>query len=515
MNKLLKAGLAVFAVALLTSSASAFSPVWQQPPDVLVGGCEGGGVVFTNAFDAYQYVSDQDNATTTLGIWFAEGPWNGSEPRTNQVVDGSTSNDLSINGKGEVDYSGPDDTLLPNQSLLTPALALTTTVSGDLTLTTSDGADRAVVLIASDGFTSPAVSKVFRVRGDAAACDDVSVPQVVVVNPLKQWDLQSEFNADWAFANTPLSGTAATSGQTGDALVINAPLVGQNISFWQTTNTWIPLATTGIWRARFTVSSDAPGTQWAPVRMRIFDNIVNNPCNILVTANGATPNPNVSREYSMFYEPPADLAADFKVAFFVIDVSDGQGGTFRLEKVVLDNIEGLNDLFTQVDVIDATGGSKTFNDVVLANTANVTGSTTADALTWTATTFPGGTGQIAIGQINGLVASMPANTLYRLICTVNSTTPKTQQVTWGFRLFANQGVVILMQNVNRFLGQGANSNHLADTTNRTYTTYFSTEYVDGSELRVAMDVIHNNTARSGNVTWDRAVLESVDLSLIP
>lgn len=516
MNKLFKAGLAVFAIALLATSASAFSPAWDTIPDVLVGGCEGGGIVFTDAIDAFDYVSDEDNATTSLGIYFAEGAWNTLALRPAQVTDGVATTEVTINAKGEVDYSGTGDTSLDNQALLSPALALTTPTNGGLTITASDGADRAVVLIASDGFTSPAVSKVFRVRGSATECDDASLP-VVAVN-VDGWDLQSEFNADWAFATFGVSGTAATSGQTGDALVINAPLVGQNVSFWQLSGaaTKIPLATASsgnVLRARFTVTGGAAtAAQWPGVRMRVFENANHNPCNLIVSSNGYVPAPSASQTYQLFYEAPASLSDDLNVAFFAIDLSDTQGGAFSLQQVDIDSIVGLNALFSQVAVVDS-GESLTFSSVIeLGIATTVTGSATADAFTFTASAISSGQEAFEIGQLNNVVASMAANTLYRMVCTVTSTTPVASQPSWGFRLFPANNAI---SNVNRFVGTGSGSDVLATSTPKTYSTYLTSEGINGLELRAAFDMIHNVTTRSGNATWDRAVIESVDLGLIP
>lgn len=511
MNKLFKAGLAVFTMAMLATSASAFSPVWQSLPDVLIGGCEGGGLVFTNAFDVFDYLSDDDNTSPQLSVYFAEGPWDANAARSAQETDGSTSSEITINSQSEIDYSGPGDVNLDDQSLLTGG-ELTGVDSGLTFATLTDGIDRAVVLIASDGFTSPSVSKVFRVRSDLLECDAESFP--VSVTNVDGWDLQSEFNADWAFATFNVSGGVATSGATGDALIVNTPVAGQNVAFWQLSGsaTLIPAPSSGIIRSRWTISSDAAAAAWPGVRMRMFENANHNPVNLLVSANGYVPAANTSRTYQLFYEAPADLTDDLNVAFYVLDTSDSQGGAFRLEQLVVDSIVGLDALFSEVQVIDA-GESITFNNVVeLGISTTVSGAASADAYTFTAAAITGTNFSFEIGQINNVVASLATNTLYRMVSTVTSTTPVATQPSWGFRLFTDSNAI---SNVNRVLGTGANSDVLATTTPKTYNTYLTSEGIDGEELRVAFDMIHNVAARAGNATWDRAVIEAVDLGQIP
>jgi hypothetical protein len=510
MKKLFKAGLAVFSMAMLATSASAFSPVWSTLPDVLVGGCEG-GLNFTNAFNVFDYLTDQDNTSPQLSVVFAEGPWDTNAVRSAQQVDGNTSNDLSINSEAEADYSGSGD--IPVHVSSVPAGGGDVSAdAGNLTFSTAtDGIDRAVVLIASDGFTSASVSKVFRVRSDQAACDDVSFPVSVVT--IDQWDAQADFNADWAFGTFLISGTAATSGATGDALIVNAPLAGQNVSFWQTSGGAIPAPGAGvIIRTRYTLSSDAAPTAWPSVQMRLFENDNHNPAELVVSANAYVPAANTSRTYQLFYESPADLTAGLNVALFVIDTNNTQGGLFRLETVVVDAIVGLDNLFTEEQVIDA-GESITFSALNFVSFGGAfSNSGTADAYTITANTITGTNFGVAIGQIPNVVTASASNTLYRIINTVTSTQPVATQVGWGFRLFESGN---LISNVNRVTGTGANSDVLATTTPKTFSTYLTSEGISGNNLNAAFDVLHNNVNRSGAVTWERAVIESVDLGQIP
>lgn len=513
MKKLFKAGLTVFSMALLATSASAFSPSWSTLPDVLIGGCEGGGLVFTDAFNVFDYLTDDDNTSPQLSVVFAEGPWAANTARSAQVVDGSTSNEVGINAQAEADYSGSGDININIADVPAGGGDVSTNAGELLFATAVDGTDRAVVLIASDGFTSPTVSKVFRVRSDSAACDDQSFPIIAVT--VDQWNTQAEFSADWQFITFNVSGTAATSGATGDALIINAPVAGQNVSNWILSGaaTKIPSATAGILRSRWTINGgSAAATAWPAVRMRMFANDNQNPANLLVSANGYVPAPSTSRTYQMFYEAPAGIGADLNVGFYVVDTSDAQGGAFTLEQLVVDAIVGLDELFTDVQVID-TGESLTMNNVnELGISTTVTGAKTADAFTFTASAIVSPNFSFEIGQINNVVPSMASNTLYRLVSTVTSTTPVATQPGWGFRLIQGGN---LISNVNRFLGQGASSAVLATTTPKDYVTYLTSEGIAGTELRAAFDMIHNNASRSGNATWERGVIQSVDLGQIP
>lgn len=511
MNKLFKAGLAVFTMAMLATSASAFSPVWSTLPDVLIGGCEdAGGLVFTNAFSVFDYLSDDDNTSPQLSVYFAEGPWAANTARSAQATDGSTSNEVTINSGTEADYSGLGGISINIADV--PAGGSDISSSPDLLFAAStDGTDRAVVLIASDGFTSPTVSKVFRVRSDSAECDEASLP--IIVANVDSWDLQAEFNADWAFGTFNISGAAATSGQTGDALVTNAPVAGQNLSFWQTSAGAIPAPGAGtVLRTRYTISSSAAPTAWPSVQMRTFENDNHNTTDLVVSANGYVPAANTSRTYQLFYESPADLTAGLNVAMFVVDTNDAQGGAFRLETVVVDSISGLDALFTEEQVVDA-GESITFSAVGFVSFGgSFSNSGTADAHTITANTISGTNFGLAIAQIPDVVVSSAANTLYRITNTVTSTQPVATQVGWGFRLFAANNAI---SNVNRVTGTGANSDVLATTTPKLYSTYLTSEGIDGQNLFAAMDVLHNNITRSGAVTWERAVIESLDLGQIP
>jgi hypothetical protein len=513
MNKLFKAGLAVLAMSLLATSVSASSPVWSTLPDVMVGGCEPGGLVFTDAFDAFDFVSDADDSTPTISIYFAEGPWDTNLARSAQQTDGTSSGVLTINGENEVNYVGPGDVNLEDQSLLTSGEL--TAVDGNLTIAaTQDGADRAVVLIATDGITSPTVSKVFRVRSDSAECDEQSFP--VTVTNIDGWDLNAEWSADWVFINlVALSGSAATGSVAGDALVSVIPAVGQNVSVWQLAGSApkIPLATPGIIRTRWTISSTAATNAWPPVRFRVFENGNHNPASLSVSANGYVPAPSVSRTYQGFYQAPAELATDLNLGLFFIDTSDTQGGNFTLDSLVVDSIVGLDDLFSTVQVVD-TGESLTLNNFIeLGPATTVTGAKTADAFTYTAAVIAGPSDfTFDQAQLNNAVASMAANTLYRLEAEITSTTPRATQPAFGMRMIQAGNLISL---VNRFVGTGANSDVLATSTAKTYTTFLTSEGVDGTALHIAFDVIHNNASRSGNVTLERCVISAVDLGQIP
>jgi hypothetical protein len=511
MKKMLKAGLAVFTMAMLASSASAFSPAWDTPPDVLIGGCEPGGLVFTDAFDVFSILSDQDNTSPQLSVYFAEGPWDTLAARSAQVTDGNATSELTINAQSEIDYSGPGDVLLADQSLLTGG-ELSGVNNNLLFATATDLIDRAVVLIASDGFTSPAVSKVFRVRSDNAACDEASVPSFVVAVNVDSWDTQAECNADWAFGTFVIAGTAATSGATGDALIINNPLVGQNLSFWQLSASAPKIPATGIIRTRWTVRSSVAENQWPAVQMRVFEFDNHNTVDLLVSASGYVPPANTSRTYESFYGAPADLTNDLAVAFFNVDTNDAQGGNFTLEQVVVDSIVGLDALFTPVQVIDS-GESITFSNAVNIDFgASITFAQSAGSVTFTGATITGTNFAFEIAQVNNAVASASANTLYRMINTMTSTTAVNSQFGWGFRLFAGNNAI---SSVNRVAGIGTSSAVLATTTPKDYTTYLTSNGITGQPLFIALDILHNDVNRGGNVTWDRSVIQSVDLSLVP
>lgn len=510
MKKMLKAGLAVFTMAMLASSASAFSPAWDTPPDVLIGGCEPGGLVFTDAFDVFSILSDEDNTSPQLSVYFAEGPWDTNATRSAQVTDGSVTSELTVNAQPEIDYSGPGDTLLVDQSLLTGG-ELSGVNNNLLFATATNLIDRAVVLIASDGFTSPAVSKVFRVRSDSAECDSASLP-VFVVNQ-DSWDTQAEFNADWIYAAFNISGGASSSGATGDALIINNPLVGQNLSFWQLSGTAPKFPATGIIRSRWTIRSSVAENQWPAVQMRVFEFDSHNTVDLLVSAAGYVPPANTSRTYQAFYEAPADLTNDLAVGFFNVDTNDAQGGNFTLEQLVVDSIVGLDALFADVQVVDS-GESITFSNVVDIDLAPaITFTQSAGAFTFSAAAITGTNFQFEIGQINNVVPSAAANTLYRMINTVTSTTPVNTQVGWGFRLF--EGTTTQISTVNRVTGIGTSSAVLATTTPKVYTTYLTSDGITGQPLHAAFDILHNDITRGGNVTWDRSVIQAVDLGVIP
>lgn len=510
MKKMLKAGLAVFTMAMLATSASAFSPAWDTPPDVLIGDCDlDGQLIFTDAFDVFSILSDADNTSPQLSVYFAEGPWDTLASRSAQVTDGNATSELTINTQGEIDYSGPGDVKLDDQSLLTGG-ELTAINNNLLFATGTNLIDRAVVLIASDGFTSPSVSKVFRVRSDLAECSDASLP-VFVVNQ-DSWDTQAQFNADWAYGSFNISGTASSSGATGDALIINNPLAGQNLSFWQLSPSAPKIPATGIIRSRWTIRSSVAENQWPAVQMRVFEFDNHNVADLLVSAAGYVPPANTSRTYQAFYEAPADLTNDLAVAFFNVDTNDAQGGNFTLEQVVVDSIVGLDALFSPVQVIDS-GESITFSSVVNIDFgASITFAQSAGSVTFTGATITGTNFAFEIGQLNNAVASAAANTLYRMSNTMTSTTAVNSQFGWGFRLFAGDNSITA---VNRVSGIGTSSAVLATTTPKDYTTYLTSDGITGQPLFIALDILHNDITRAGNVTWDRSVIQAVDLGVIP
>jgi hypothetical protein len=376
-----------------------------------------------------------------------------------------------------------------------------------------------VVLIASDGFTSPAVSNLFRLRGDAAAFDELTV--AVGITPIDSWDIQSEFDVPnlWGFAGIAGGGAQPVSGQTATELTITTAADTTNsFAFWQ----MLPGAS-GLFavnggdlvRARFTISSNQSPAGWVASWMRVFQE------NIQVTAQLATepigssvlPPANTNRSYDIFYQPPAGLVTNLtNVAFWIIDTNPSVGGTFLLDSVEVDQISGLGGLFSPVDIIDA-GETTDFTAAGLGSPGAPTWNSnqTTDAVSITLVSH-GATPSFAFWQFNDVVVSMPANTLYRVTHTLSTTSGASAVPEIKLSSFpadnSERSLVEILQN-------GGTAAHMPTASGVDYVQYLPSQGIDGLNLFLAFDLRDVNTGLSGTVSWDRIVVESVDLGLIP
>lgn len=501
MNKLYKAGLAVLAIALLTSSASAFSPSWDTIPDVIVGD---GDLVFTNAFNWQDYVSDQDTTPiSTLQVVFAEGAW---QDIATEVTDGSSSNEVGINGQTEVDYSGPGETLVTDPITFDGSTILNGT--GWLTFTASALADRAVVLIASDSATTPVGSNAFRVTEIAAEPDQLTVPVQKV--DLDSWDSDGDWSADWVF----LSIFAPTSVTGGGSIGTNTTLATNNdFAIWQLTNAAakVPITAGQVLRGRWTVNGgSATVAQWPSVQMRFFEQNNTEFQWTAVSSNGYVPAPSTSRTYDSFMAPSPGGGTEMNVAFVVVDTDAAQGGTFSVESLDVDGIVGLDALFSQDLVIDSGESLDMTAAVNLYFGSNITYSENADSATWNVTTADAG--DFAIAQINtGL--TMASNTLYRVVNTVSSTVPGLTQPQFETRAFAADNSLL---SVTQHVGNNSVAGHMPDAGGKTYSAYLPSTGIDGQELRISFDILNAaGPGRTGAMNWDRVVIESVGLGSLP
>jgi hypothetical protein len=505
MNKLYKAGLAVLAIALLTSSALAFSPSWDTVPDVIVGD---GDLVFTNAFNWHDYVSDQDTSPVSLlQVVFAEGAWQDLGDRSLEETDGSTTNEVGINGQAEVDYSGVGGTPIGDPLTINGSTILNGT--GWLTFTASSAADRAVVLIASDGATSPSGSNAFRVREIASEVDQLTFPTQVIT--LDGWDVDGDWSADWVWLGAAPMSSVASGGSIGITTTLAA---NNNFSNWQLSNsaTKIPITAGQIIRGRYTINGgSAVAAAWPAVQMRFFQQSNAEFQWTNVSSNGYVPAASASRTYESFMAPSANLpTAELNTALFVIDTDAAHGGTFSMESLSVDGIVGLDGLFTPVSVIDS-GESLDFTSVFDFNfTTDIAGSGNADSFTYNVTGLTG-LGNFEIAQINTGV-TMASNTLYRVVNTVSSSVTPINQPQFELRAFpADNSLVIVTQDV----GTSAGSAHMPDSGGKDYGVYIPSTGIDGQELRISFDIINNDASRAGAMTWDRVVIESVPLTSIP
>jgi hypothetical protein len=502
MNKLYKAGLAVLAIALLTSSALAYSPVWNNIPDVIVGD---GDLVFTNAFAWQDYVSDQDTTPiSNLQVVFAEGAWNtGQSDRSLQTVDGSTSNEVGVNAQTEADYTGVGGVIVTDPITFDGS----TLLSNWLTFTASSSADRAVVLIASDGATTPVASDVFRVRENASLPDQLTYPVQKVA--LDSWDTDGDWSADWGFISLSLP----TSVTGGGSIGITTTLATNNdFAFWQVlpTSTLVPVNSGQLIRARWTINGGtAATTAWPSVQMRLFQENDAEYQWTTVSANKYVPAPSSSRTYESFMQPSSALVGTGVIpAFYVVDTDAAQGGTFSVEKLDVDAIVGLDGLFGQEFVVDSGEAIDFTSAVDLYLGSNITATQNAGSFTYNVTTA--NQLDFATAQIN-TGFTMAANTLYRVVSTFSSTQTAADQPQFSVRAFSADNEVTV---VTQDQGNTTISAHMPDSGGKDYLTYLPSTGIDGLELRISFDVI-NGSARSGPMTWDRVVVESVPLSVIP
>jgi hypothetical protein len=427
--------------------------------------------------------------------------------RSLEETDGSTSNEVGINGQAEVDYTGVGNTLIGDPLTIDGSTILNGT--GWLTFTASSAADRAVVLIASDGATSLSVSNAFRVREDAGDVDKLTFP-VQVVN-LDSWDVDGDWSADWVFLGGAGQSSVASGGSIG---VVSSKATVNAFSTWQLANsaTKLPITAGQILRARWTVNGGAaPVADWPAVRMDFFEqqNTENEFMN--VSSNGLVPAANASQVYDSFIEPAAELAGgEMNVRFVVVDVDPNQGGTFSLESLSVDGITGLDGLFTTDYVLDA-GGDDDFTSVVALNPdGQVTSSANAESFTWTVNTSNPLTAPIA-QRNSGII--MAANTLYRVVSTISSSVTQINQPKFSVRAFPADNSIVA---VHIDVGNSLEATHMTDAGGKDYSVYLPSTGIDGQELRFSFDVINDDAAnRSGAITWERAVIESVPLSNIP
>jgi hypothetical protein len=406
-----------------------------------------------------------------------------------------------------VNYSGLGNVLIGDPLTFNGSTILNGT--GWLTFTASSTADRAVVLIASDGATSKSVSKAFRVREIASEVDQLTFP--VLVTPLDSWDTDGEWSADWVF----LGGAGQTSVAAGGSIGVTSSLATVNaFSTWQLANsaTKIPITAGQILRGRWTINGGtATVAQWPAIRMDFFEqqNTENEYMN--VSSNGLVPAASSSQTYDSFIEPAAELAGgDMNVRFVVVDVDPNQGGTFSLESLFVDGITGLDGLFTPEYVLDS-GGDDDFTAVSALNPdSQVTSSANADSFTWTVNTSNPLTAPIA-QRNSGFI--MAANTLYRVVNTVSSSQTQINQPKFSVRAFPADNSIIA---VHIDVGNVAEATHMPDSGGKIYKVYLPSTGIDGQELRFSFDVLNDDaTNRNGAITWERAVIESVPLSLIP
>ena len=85
--------------------------------------------------------------------------------------------------------------------------------------------------------------------------------------------------------------------------------------------------------------------------------------------------------------------------------------------------------------------------------------------------------------------------------------------TFKLRMFDDANLIV---SERELVGQGVgNSGHMPGAGGKDLQVYLSSAGIDGQEIRFSFDFINNDPAKSGAITWDRAVVESVDLGSIP
>jgi hypothetical protein len=511
MKKVYKAGLAVLAIALLTSSALAYSPTWDTIPDVIVGD-EDGFFAFSDAFNVYDYVDDQDTSPITdLEIVFADGPWQTSLTRAQQTADGYNSSEILLNTIGEIDYIGLGDVLIPGL-VYAPADVINDSsglIDIDLINPLTE-IDRAVILIASDTATTPMASKAFRVRSITGETDQFT--QAVSVVNIDGWDTDGEFNAgtEWVFTQFG----SATSGAAGGSLIVNLSTTDANtLAWWQldgSAATLIPRVDGRLYRGQFTVTSNQtdPAT-WSKVYPRLFTNNNTNFSSYNLGVGGSSSYVPTGA-INLFHKSVAGLSADYNVAMFVQDLDAAKGGQFVLEEAVVDYVVGLDGLFGNVAVIDQ--GETT--DFIAADQigpfgSGMTYSETADAVTINVTSDAAL--DFAIAQINSGI-TIAADTLYRVVYTLSSTQTGEQVPKLKVRIFDDVNSKISENEYQSNPGQGA---HMPPSGSAEYECYFEATGSVGNELRFSFDLQAAQPGHTGAVVWDRAVIQTVPLSVIP
>jgi len=516
MKALLRASLAVLAIALISSSAFAYAPVWTDIPDVVIGddpSCGSGfnGLfVFTDAFNFFNYVSDADTTSPSLRIVFAEAAHTPARDLCAGGVQG-TGQEVSVNLKNEVTLASlsPADFSDVNKEVTAGG-----TISQALLTATGPGVDRDVVLIASDLSTTPQASNCFRVRAIDNACNSFTseVPPFTCTN-VKTWDTNFT-TADWSFSGFPLSGGSGsvTSSLTTNALgIVDSTGAGANLyyAYWTSSSAAnIPYTASKLYRARFNVSTNQANPLLVPaVRLTLLAATDQAEGTYLVInpRTGAAPT-STAKAYDVFVEPV--VAQPISLSPQIIDGSATDFGTITIESILVDTCD--IPVCGTADYVIDQGGNSDFSTWTSfgVGSPTITFAKTATQISLTAPALGSNTGrweQADCAAGNG--PTLAADKLYIAKYTVSSTTPQVSQPQFRMRVLDSQQGWGVLRVMNSRTGV-----NMPTTGGTTYNVYFETDasWAPGKTLQSAFDMLHFDPADSGTEVLTRIEFCSVN-----
>jgi hypothetical protein len=494
MARTFKASLAVLAIALLASSALAFSPTWSTVPDVIIGNCEDGLWFFTDAFNFHDYVSDADSTSANLRLAFFEGPEGGAADVPTEVRINLKNESLNMG-----DWLNPP----PAQELSNGGTVFTASFSSDV----GAGADRDVWMVASDTVTTPAVSNAFRVRAIDTACDELTSEFACGIDiALHTTD------GDWAtyfplaFVAGGFPGPAPTTGIGGGSFTFSSTGGDGAIGLLDSSGNSTPIAASTMYQMRATVRNSAASNQ-PTYRQRIF--MANNAEATVyeIPGNDADSLSSVAAVKTSYFLPHPANTGDIKWASDHLDFNPASGAsTTSIDEIDINACNVPTGTLVHTHDAGADTQFSSWIQVLALGSPTVTFAQTADAITLNAPSA-GAPNSFTLTDSAGNGPTAAADQLYMGIVTLSSTQTQADQPQTRARLpiGLRAGMIVL----NTPSAAAPNPN-MPDADGEQYYVLTESLSASGTTVNVGYDVLHFDALDSGAM-----VLERVEIYEVP